>query len=180
MKSTDTIRQKLLNWYKPRHSFDGDNDPNLESELLLVRLEQQILMPISDSLGDITITYGFTGPALSRYIKRHAPKGTAPELDQHACLERSSRGKLICDRAGAACDFWVAGYEQNMHKVALFICQRLPFDKLYFYGRDRPVHVSFADEPLRHLQIMHQDQSGRRIPGKKAFGNASAQLAEEL
>lgn len=180
MESTDTIRQKLLNWYKPKHNFVGDNEPSFASALQLVRLEQQILMPISDAMGHITITYGFTSPALSRYIKRHAPKGTAPELDQHACLEHNSRGKLICDRAGAACDFWVAGYEQNMHQVALFICQRLPFDKLYFYGRNRPVHVSFADEPLRHLQLMLQDQSGRRIPGKKAFGDASAILATEL
>jgi hypothetical protein len=165
MQSQADIRDQLMHWYKSRHSFDGTNQASAHSEELLLGLEQQILMPIVDALGDLTITYGFTGPALSRFIKRHAP---------------NSRGKLICDRAGSACDFWVAGYEQNMHQVALFICQRLQFDKLYFYGRNRPVHVSFADEPLRHLQLMQQDQRGRRIPGKKAFGDASAILATEL
>jgi len=180
LQSQADIRNQLIHWYKSRHSFDGSNQASADSEELLLSLEKQILMPIVGALGDITITYGFTGPALSRFINRHAPKGTAPELDQHACQELNSRGKLICDRAGAACDFWVAGYEQNMHQVALFICERLPFDKLYFYGRNRPVHVSFADEPLRHLQLMQQDQSGRRIPGKKAFGDASAILATEL
>lgn len=180
MQSQADIREQLIHWYKDRHSFDGPNAVSAASDELLIRLELQILMPIVAAFGDITITYGFTCSALSRYIKVHAPKGTAPTLDQHACHEINTRGEPICKRAGAACDFWVKGHENDMHQIASFICQHLPFDKLYFYGRNRPIHVSYAPVPMRHLQIMQQSPSGRRIPGKKAFGNASVQLAKEL
>lgn len=179
MQTFDELYAQLLNWHQARHQFAGDNIPSAASERYLVQLTNQILLPVAKHFGQLTITYGFTGPALSRYIQRFSSAGTAPNLDQHACIELNSKGKNICHRPGAACDFIVRGYENRMHEVAQFICQNLPFDKLYFYGRNRPIHISVSDEPLRHLQVMQQSANGRRYPGKKAFGDNAVVLAKE-
>lgn len=67
-----------------------------------------------------------------------------------------------------------------MNEVMLFIVKNLSFDKVYFYGNDRPLHVSVGSESERHLQIMNVSDKGRRIPGRKAYGNKAKILAEEL
>ncbi|MDP5142661.1 hypothetical protein ORJ00_07920 [Rheinheimera baltica] len=180
MQSFDELYAQLLNWHRAKHQFAGDNTPSLASEQFLAQLTKQILLPVTEHFGTLTVTYGFTGSALSRYIQRLSPAGTAPGLDQHACCELNSRNSLICERQGAACDFIVQGYEQRMHLIAQFICQQLSFDKLYFYGRDRPIHISVSDEPLRHFQVMQQSANDRRYPGKKAFGDSAIALAKEL
>lgn len=180
MQTYDELQAQLLNWHRAKHQFDGENTPSSSSAVMLLKLTKAILIPISEQFGSLTINYGFTGPALTRYIQRLSPTGTAPNLDQHACNELNTNGKNICHRPGAACDFMVQGYEDNMQVVALFICQHLPFDKLYFYGRNRPIHVSVADSPLRHLQVMQQSAKGRRYPGKKAYDVNAITLAKEL
>lgn len=180
MQSPDELYTQLLNWHQARHQFAGDNTPSPASELFLALLTRQILLPVAEHFGNLTITYGFTGPVLSRYIQRLLPAGTAPGLDQHACCELNSKNSPICKRQGAACDFIVQGYEERMHLVAQFICQQLSFDKLYFYGRNRPVHISVSADPLRHLQVMQQSANNQRYPGKKAFGDNTIVLAKEL
>jgi hypothetical protein len=180
VQSYEELNFQLLNWHQTKHQFAADNTPTQSSAFYLSQLTKQILLPLADHFGYLTITYGFTSPALSRYIRRLSPAGTAPSLDQHACTEVNSKGSAICNRPGAACDFIVQGYEQRMHQVAQYICQRLNFDKLYFYGRSRPIHISVSDESLRHLQLMQQSKNGRRYPGKKAFGENSITLAEEF
>ncbi|WP_445767168.1 hypothetical protein [Rheinheimera sp.] len=180
MQSFDELYAQLLNWHRAKHQFAGDNTPLHASKLFLTQLTKQILLPVAEHFGNLIITYGFTGPALSRYIQRLSPAGTAPGLDQHSCCELNSKSSLICERQGAACDFIVQGYEDRMHEVAQFICQQLSFDKLYFYGRNRPIHISVSDDQLRHLQVMQQSANGRRYPGKKAFGDNALALAEEL
>lgn len=180
MQSYDKLYAQLLNWHQAKHQFDGDNTPSVASAQMLQQLTREILLPLEQHFGEIRITYGFTGPALSRYIQRLSPAGTAPNLDQHACIELNSKGKNICHRPGAACDFFVQGYEDRMHEIALYICQHLTFDKLYFYGRDRPIHISVSDAPLRHLQVMQQSANGRRYPGKRSFGDNAPALAKEL
>tara|TARA_B100000780_G_C20767280_1_gene304695 strand:+ start:111 stop:329 length:219 start_codon:yes stop_codon:yes gene_type:complete len=62
----------------------------------------------------------------------------------------------------------------------LFIVNNLDFDKIYYYGNDKPLHVSVGDKSEKHLQIMDVSKNGRRIPGKKAYGNKAKLLAEEL
>ncbi len=181
MQSYTELYRQLINWHLHKHNgFNGSNSPTLMSELMLVKLTTQILLPLAEHFGDLTITYGFTSAKLSRYIQHQSPAGTAPTLDQHACCELNTKESPICERPGAACDFIMQGYEARMHEVALYICQHLPFDKLYFYGRNRPVHVSVSDTPLRHLQVMMKSPNGRRYPGKKAFGDNALALAKEL
>jgi hypothetical protein len=176
----DELYAQLLNWHQAKHQFIGDNTPSAASAAMLQKLTRDMLLPLAQHFGALHITYGFTGPALTRYIQRQSPAGTAPNLDQHACIELNSKGKNICNRSGAACDLIAQGYEERMHLVARFICQQLSFDKLYFYGRNRPIHISVSDESLRHLQIMQHSTNGKRYPGKKAFGDNVLALAKEL
>lgn len=180
MQTHDALYTQLLNWYQTKHQFSSQNIPSTESAALLHQLIDTLLLPIATHFGELTITYGFTSPELVRFIQHKSPAGTAPKLDQHACIELNGQGAAICNRPGAACDFIVRGLADQMHLVTQFICQQLSFDKLYFYGRDRPIHLSISEQPLKHLQIMQQSERGRRYPGKKAFGGKVLTLASEL
>ena len=48
--------------------------------------------------------------------------------------------------------------------VAQWIVVNLPFDRLYFYGKDRPLHVSIAPENNYAITLLEQAPSERRIP----------------
>jgi hypothetical protein len=174
------LYDQLINWHRAKHKTYIDNSPNQSSEAYLKQLSETILLPIYLHFGILRITYGFTNSALTRYIQTNHRSGTAPHIDQHSCQEMNSKGIAISNRNGAACDFVVDGYKDQMHEIAEFICRNLPFDKLYFYGRTRPIHVSVSDNPLRHLQLMQQSDSGRRYLGKRAFGDQAIMLSQEL
>ncbi len=133
-----------------------------ESYNALHALATQILDPVIDYFGDIRLTYGFSSAALTKHI----PARIAPELDQHAACEFGRSGKLICGRGGAACDFLVE--DEDMREVANWIIANLSFDRLYFYGSARPIHVSFAPEPAGAAYTMQRGPSGRLIP--RPFG----------
>lgn len=121
-------------------------------------LATQILDPIIEYFGAIQLTYGFSSPSLSSKIEEHI----APKVDQHACCETTLRGNLICERRGAACDFLVA--DEDMQEVAEWIIENLPFDRIYFYGRDRPLHVSYGPEHSRIAYRFELTRAGRMIP----------------
>ncbi|BBL72918.1 hypothetical protein [Methylomagnum ishizawai] len=63
----------------------------------------------------------------------------------------------------AAVDFLVE--DEDMAEVARWIMANLPFDRLYFYGRERPIHVSSSAEPVGEAYEM-REINGRRVPGK--------------
>jgi hypothetical protein len=121
------------------------------------RLCVDILEPVQDVFGPLTLTYGFGGPALARRIGRRI----APRIDQHAGHERTPRGDFICPRLGQAVDFIATG--ASSREVARFIAAQTPFDRLYFYGDDRPVHVSCGPDESRSL-VLVRTVDGRRIP----------------
>lgn len=121
-------------------------------------LATQILDPVIEYFGGIRLTYGFSSGELTRNILR----GIAPKLDQHAACEHGRRGALVCGRGGAACDFIVD--DEDMREVAEWIIANLPFDRLYFYGPARPIHVSYAPEPARLSYRMVSSSSGRMMP----------------
>lgn len=121
-------------------------------------LAKSILDPLIDYFGAIKLTYGFCSKELSRHIKTRI----APQLDQHASEELTASGALICSRGGAACDFLVE--HEDMREVAEWVIGNLPFDRLYFYGSDRPVHVSWSISPASKAYEMLPSKSGRRIP----------------
>lgn len=121
-------------------------------------LTTHVLDPVIEYFGPIRLTYCFSSAELTRNIQR----GIAPKLDQHAACERGPRGAFVCERGGAACDFRVE--DENMSEVAEWIIANLPFDRLYFYGPDRPIHVSYAPEPARLSYRMVSTSGGRSMP----------------
>lgn len=170
----------LLHWYSGKHSFSEPNTPRTqESTIALERLLLDILLPINRAIGKPSITYGFTSFSLKKYIQKLSPSGTSPDLDQHSAFERNSSGKQICSRGGAACDFFIEGIPSS--DIVRYIVNSLNYDRVYYYGNDRPVHVSIHPaESLKHLQVMGTSEKGRRYPGKRAFGEEAVKLAEEL
>jgi hypothetical protein len=51
-----------------------------------------------------------------------------------------------------------------MLEVARWILINTPFDRLYFYGDDQPIHVSHGPEHSRQLVLMQPGPSGRLVP----------------
>jgi len=126
----------------------------------LFNLAVHILDPLIDYFGAIKLTYGFCSSELGRHIHRRV----APELDQHASLELNRLGKPICQRGGAACDFLVE--HEDMREVADWVIAHTPFDRLYFYGPDRPLHVSYSHAGARQAFRMSVSKTGQLVPRK--------------
>lgn len=121
-------------------------------------LAVHILDPLIEYFGPIRLTYGVCSHELGKHIRIRV----APRLDQHAAFERGPTGRRICERGGAACDFIVD--DEDMAEVARWIVEHLPFDRLYFYGRDLPIHVSYSNEPAGLAYEITLSNSGRRTP----------------
>lgn len=136
--------------------------PNLpeqaETYNALVQLATLVLDPVIEYFGDVILTYGFC----SRKLAKHIPGRNAPKLDQHASHELNTHKKPICARLGAAVDFIVT--DESMLEVAQWIVQHTPFDRLYFYGDDRPLHVSYGPENKREIVLMMPKEDSRAIP----------------
>ena len=129
-----------------------------ESWRMLSGLARAILDPVVDKFGPVEITYGFAAQELTRHIK----KNIAPSLDQHAACEVNRRGRPICGRGGAAVDFR-APHVSSL-EVASWLTATLPVDRLYFYGEQRPVHVSWHPEPARSFWRMVTNNQGHLMP----------------
>ncbi|WP_269518606.1 hypothetical protein [Alteromonas sp. BMJM2] len=174
------LNEQLIDWHVIRHKFTLANKPLAPKTLLaLNKLVYRVLLPINENIGKPKVTYGFTSFKLKNFIQKNSSSGTAPSLDQHSAYEVNSKGNQICSRGGAACDFYVEGVAAS--DIVRYIVNNLSFDRIYFYGNDRPVHVSFHLESLQHhLQVMGTSDSGRRYPASKAFGEDAKLLAEKL
>lgn len=121
----------------------------------LHELTSHILDPIIGYYGMIRLTYGFCSAELAKVISR----GITPGLDQHSSHELNRRGSPICPRLGAAADFLVE--DEDMFEVARWIAQHLPFDRLYVYNPERPIHVSYG--PANSREIVHVERYGTRV-----------------
>jgi DNA phosphorothioation-associated putative methyltransferase len=136
--------------------------PNLprspSSYLALRELAENIIDPVIEYFGAIELTYGFCSNELRHHIKARI----APKLDQHCAHEQNSKGELICNRKGAAIDFLVS--DENMLEVVKWISQSLNFDRMYFYGTDRPIHVSYSDKPAGENSSINTTSSRRLLP----------------
>ena len=132
----------------------------LETFIALQALATHILDPVISKYGTIELTYGFGSAELVRRML--PPKRVAPKLDQHAGFERNAAGQFICDRLGAACDFLVKG--KDIREVALWVFNNTPVDRLYFYGNDKPIHVSFSETGKHQFVELITRDNGRRVP----------------
>lgn len=56
--------------------------------------------------------------------------------------------------------------DENMREVADWISENTPFDRLYFYGEDRLVHVSYGPEFKGDYIEMVMMGSGQIMPRK--------------
>jgi hypothetical protein len=129
-----------------------ENTPVLAETYEFIRqLANDILEPCLSEFGSLKLTYGFCGKNLSRAIKK-VNGGIYPPLDQHAGMELNTSGGLICPRGGMAADFHCLPVISL--QVAKFVVKTLPFDRLYFYGNSRPIHVSVNAEPSTQIVIM--------------------------
>jgi len=124
----------------------------------LYELANKILDPVIDYFGMIKLTYGFCSTDLAKEI----PGRIAPELDQHASHEKKRNGQFICERLGAACDFLVE--DEDMSEVVNWVFENTPVDRIYIYEANRPIHVSWASEPIRQITKMELSTTGKRIP----------------
>ncbi len=136
-----------------------DNRPiQFSSYNALADLCTFILDPVIEYFGMVKLTYGFSSRELTKNIKARI----APKLDQHAAHELDRRGQPICNRLGAAADFLVE--DEDMYLVAIWVFENTPFDRLYFYGPTRPIHVSYSENNSRSAYWMKDTQAGRLIP----------------
>ena len=130
----------------------------LKSYNALYDLAVHVIDPVIEYFGMVIMTYGFCSPELARKI----PGRIAPKRDQHAAHEVNRLGNLICERLGAACDFIVE--DESMLEIAQWIVENSKFDRLYYYGNDLPVHVSYGPEHNRLIVMMTPTETGRLVP----------------
>ncbi len=129
-----------------------------DSYTALHDLAHAVLDPVIDYFGMIRLSYGFCSAALAKRI----PGRIDPQRDQHAAHELNRLGKPICPRLGAAVDFRVE--DESMLEVAQWVAANTPFDRLYYYGDDQPLHVSHGPEHNRQVVLMLAGKSGRLVP----------------
>jgi hypothetical protein len=122
---------------------------------------------VIEYFGMVRLTYCFCSHELGKHIN----KRVAPKLDQHAAHEVNTKKNLICPRLGAAVDFIVN--DENMREVADWVVENTPFDRLYFYGDDRPIHVSYGPEQKREYVDLIVTESGQQVPKKRVVNSLS-------
>ncbi|TVQ11972.1 MAG: hypothetical protein EA368_04775 [Leptolyngbya sp. DLM2.Bin27] len=124
----------------------------------LEALCRQIVDPVIEGWGRdrFLLTYGFCSADLKRWLAKQDPLtgkkyGIAtPSLDQHMAHEVNRKGRYFCQRLGAACDFKILDLPSDA-LVDWIVAQGLPFDSLYFYGCDRPIHISYGPQHKRDI-----------------------------
>ncbi len=132
---------------------------NLDETLpALEALCQYIIDPVIDGFGRdrFLLTYGFCSVDLKRWLAKKDPAtrkkhGIAtPSLDQHMAHEVNRNGRYYCDRLGASCDFHILDLPSD-ELLGWIMAQGLPFDSLYFYGRNRPIQISYGPQHKRGI-----------------------------
>jgi hypothetical protein len=124
---------------------------NPESITAIQELNQYLLDPIIEYFGreKFILTYGFCSVDLKKFLAQKDPHTglkngrVDPLRDQHLDHEKNRRDKYYCVRLGAACDFRILDTSSDF-LVSWIVEQKLPFDSLYFYGKERPIHLSYG------------------------------------
>jgi len=153
----------LINCGETQQSTQIINTPKDTRTIKAIQgIATSILDPIVEQFGEIRLTYGFCSNNLLKQIKKRPKPGIAPQLDQHAGYELNSKNTFICKREGFACDFYALNTDSLI--VAKWIVNNLSFDRLYFYGKNRPLHISIAPENSYAITLLEQLPTERRIP----------------
>jgi hypothetical protein len=125
--------------------YQIDNRPQRHETYAAMReLCLRVLDPVIDRFGPVELTYAFASAALDKLVHLKRYPRTIRHLDQHAGCEFDRNGRPYCSRFGLAADFRVPGVSSLV--VAQWVIQNTGFDRLYFYGAERPFHVSVGPE----------------------------------
>ncbi|OIP73362.1 MAG: hypothetical protein AUK43_00435 [Oscillatoriales cyanobacterium CG2_30_40_61] len=133
--------------------------PNSAASIQALKdLNYYIIDPVIDYFGlaKFKLTYGFCSHELRVYLDKKDPitglknGRVAPKLDQHIAHEVKKNGEYYCKRLGAACDFLILDLDSDQ-LVDWILKQQLPFDSLYFYGKNRPIHISYGPQHKRNI-----------------------------
>lgn len=144
--------------YKKYRELINPFPQNDDSLRAICELNQGIIDPVIDFFGKdrFKLTYGFCSPDLKKFLDKKDPitgiknGRVAPKIDQHIALEVKKSGKYYCERLGAASDFSIVDLGSD-RLVEWILSQKLPFDSLYFYGEDRPIHISYGPQHKRDI-----------------------------
>jgi hypothetical protein len=120
---------------------------NPESVRSLSHLQSSILVPIINKFGaeNFKLSYGFCSKDLLKFLNREKSR-ICVKVDQHTAHEINSKGNYYCKKLGAACDFKIVGVDST--KIIGFL-KTLDFDSIYYYGKNKPIHVSWSQTPRR-------------------------------
>jgi hypothetical protein len=148
-----TCTQTYQKYFEQINPYPRNLDETIPAIALLC---QHIIDPVIDHFGRerFHLTYGFCSSDLKRLLNQKDPitgikNGRVdPSRDQHMAHERNKNGKYYCDRLGAACDFKILGMESD-RLVEWILEHQLPFDSLYFYGCNSPIHISYGNQHKR-------------------------------
>lgn len=133
-----------------QQKYSIENIPK-EKETLnaIVTICEKILDPVFEKFGPVQLTFGFCSTKLGRKILQKDSPNIAPKIDQHAGYEKNSRNNLICSRQGIAVDFKVSSV--NSKQLVAWIIENLDFDRLYYYGVNRPIHISIGPNNAKYV-----------------------------
>ena len=152
---------KFSDFFECSDTFKMSSISNIPKQLetydAISYFSSEILDKVKDEFKDVTLTYGFCGLELSKAIK----KNIYPKTDQHAGYEKNLENDFICERKGFAADFFVKN--KSSLEVAKWIVLNCKFDRIYFYGNDRPIHVSI-NEILSKKIVLMKIYNIRRVP----------------
>ncbi len=151
---------------------------NLDETLpALEALCQHILDPMIGEFGRarFQLTYGFCSHDLKHWLARKDPVTgvkngrVSPNLDQHMAYEINRNGQYYCPRLGAAGDVRILHLPSD-ELVTWILTQELPFDSLYFYGTQRPIHISYGPQHKRDIWAF----TDKGMPIRKTLWSAKA------
>ncbi len=136
-----------------------DNEPKEEATWAALRqLCTKILEPVANRFGTPHVTYGFA----SQGLMKQGITNITPAGDQHVSCELNRKGLPVCKRLGASADFRVPGVSSL--DVARFVVETLSYDRVIYYGADRPFHVSIGPDQKGDVVVMYTASSGRLLP----------------
>jgi hypothetical protein len=143
-----------------------------ESIQAIKNLNQYLIDPIIEHFGweNFQLTYGFCSPDLKKYLQRKNEKTgqkygrVEPSRDQHMACEKNTKGNYYCSRLGAACDFFIINQTSDL-VLTWIIKQQLPYDRIYYYGKTRPIHISYGPENTGYICTFNT----QGVPTKKGL-----------
>lgn len=154
--------QMLFHCSTTWQSIMSKNLPKQESSWQAYKnLAVNVLDPLVEHFGIPFITYGFSSNELTASIRKKLKPNISPPLDQHSACELNKNGNLICPRQGAAVDLIYPNI--SSFKVAIWLANNTPFDRLYIYGDERPLHVSYGPEDSRKIVLL-ETKNNKQIP----------------